>query len=618
MDQIKHLLVTGLLALVAVTAAAQSPSGLSATQRVLGYTLTDSITSRGAYFGKAGTYPVGAVLEAGSLENYAGCKIVGIRFAVSQTIGRTRAFLYQIVDNTPEEVYSQNQRTYEGWNNVFFNGDGITIAGDEQLLFGFDYIETDAMVEAEEGALCLFGYEDVDNAFMAYGNFGSGLGFYTLSGGCLCVQLIVDVSNLPAHNMNVSYFDAGFKYKQPGETIEALARFVNVGREAVSTYQLGYQLDEQEPVLTDFTSSLPSARDTTWEFKVPLPDDIVIGNHRLAVFVNTIEGEAASGKGKREETSFAVYRDVVDRSQVYMEIYSNQASPYVPYLDQAVSLLQQQTPYLCVTNVFNATSSLGISEAAYLCDLYAYTYPTFTSNRAYFPGEAYIAYDMNYYLPSVPSDMIAAILGDIVYQDLYSPSFATVGLSAEYDAATRELTVRADGQLLPEAEAIYGDVALTLLLTEDSVVARQAVYNEMLGRTSYDNSYMHHNVLRGYMTDAKGDKLTAEDRHYDVLYATVVPEKWNPANLHVVALLTKAADEITDDNVLEMDIINCNSLALAPIIAQGIETIQHSPFNIHHSAFFSLDGKRVDASSVKPGIYIVRGTDGKSKKIVVR
>ena len=76
------------------TAAPYRVEGLSSTQRAVGYAQGDSITINGARVGTAGTYPMGAILDASVLERFAGCKVVGIRYAVAQDMGRTRAFLY--------------------------------------------------------------------------------------------------------------------------------------------------------------------------------------------------------------------------------------------------------------------------------------------------------------------------------------------------------------------------------------------------------------------------------------------------------------------------------------------------------------------------------------------
>ena len=179
----KRLLTIILLAVAAMSATAQPlrVEGLSSNQRVLGYTLTDDIDVRGAAFGEADTYAIGAALPPSVLASYAGCKIVGIRIAAALNLGRTRCFVYNFTGATFEPVFEQKQRIYEDWNNVFFNGDGYEIKGDETLFFGFDYVETQAMVDAEEGGICSVG-EETDGAFYLYGDYGQGEGLYSISG----------------------------------------------------------------------------------------------------------------------------------------------------------------------------------------------------------------------------------------------------------------------------------------------------------------------------------------------------------------------------------------------------------------------------------------------------
>ena len=135
-----HQIWIALLLLVSLTVQAQ---GLSENQRLLGYIQTDSITVKDGAFGEAGTYSIGAVLTPRILSAYAGCKVVGLRMAASLDLGRARTFIYNIeASGQLTAVVEQRQRLYNGWNNVFFNGDGYVIQGNESLFFGFDYTET--------------------------------------------------------------------------------------------------------------------------------------------------------------------------------------------------------------------------------------------------------------------------------------------------------------------------------------------------------------------------------------------------------------------------------------------------------------------------------------------
>ena len=617
----RRLIIGLLLTLATLTGNAQQRrvEGLSDNQRLLGYTVTDDIDINGAAFGEAGTYSIGAALTPTALAPYAGCHVVGIRLAAAQNLGRTRMFVYNFTGTAFDLVVEQRQRIYEGWNNVFLNGEGYEIRGDETLFFGFDYVETQAMVDAEEGALCCVG-EETDGAFYLYGNYGQGEGLYSISGaGRLCVQLIIDVSTLPRNVLSLTALDAGFKYKKAGEDVEMMLNVANTGRDTIATYQLGFNIDEQEPQYADVEKTLVDGQQDVWLGSITLPDDISVGRHTLTVFVNKVNGsEPDDRRNDRLTTAFSVYADNVQRSKAYLEIYTDQNSPYVPFLNDALSQVKSKMgDMITVVNVHRPGTPLAISDAAYLCDLYAYTYPTFTINRAYFPGEAYVAYDMNDYLPVFSTEMSAGIIGDMILQDYYSPSFATVSLSGKYDADARQLTIEAEGQLLPEAQAIYGDVALTLMLSENNVQSRQTVYNIATQRTTNDKTYKHNDVLRSYITSPTGQKLTADNGTYHASFTTTLDDAWVADQLTVTALLTKAVDDVTAADIYDMDIINAASLPMSEVVqTQGIVTTGTT--NSSPSAYYSLDGKRVTTNHLRPGIYIQRTPDGGTKKVNFR
>lgn len=585
--------------------------GLSENQRLLGYIMTDSITVSGGAFGTAGTYPVGAVMTPQTLSSYAGCKIVGIRMAAALDLGRTNTFVYQ-VNNKLDTLCIQKQRVYAGWNNIFFNNGGYEIKGDETLFFGFDYVETPEMITADQGGLCGFG-DDMEGALYAYGNFGQGLNLYSLSGlGRLCVQLIVDVSSLPLYDLDITWFDTGFKYKEPGENIDAMINFSNVGRKAVGRYQLCYQLDDNDPVVSNLTDSLRTGVQADWKFSLKLPNDIATGLHTLKVFVGQVEGEALPERSKYDmkAVTFAVYRNSLSREKAYLEVYTDQTSAITPYLNDMVKLVADNSSALVTVNVHKPNTPLALISAAYLHDLYAYTHPAFSINRSFFPGEEHIAYDMNDYLPSVGAEFCAGILSDMLLQDFDTPSFASVVLDLTYNPATRKLGIKATGDMLPEAKAIYGDVALTLMITEDQVKNTQAVYNEVLKRITNNANYMHNDVLRAYVTSPLGDAITSTNNEYETNYEFTLDEGWDPANIKVVGLLTKKVDAVTEANLLDMDIINANSAELRVIA--GIETIQPT-VAAKHTGYYTLDGRRVEAKNLKSGLYIING-----KKTVIK
>ena len=599
-------------------------SQLSSDQRLVGYTVTDAIDVSGAAFGKAGTYSVGAVLTPQMLASYEGCRVVGIRVAAALNLGLSRTYIYDVSEFGMVAQVEQYQRLYEGWNEVFFNGDGYVIQGTETLFFGFDYKETDEMVSNDQGGLCGVGDEQ-EGSFYCYGDLGKGEGLYSLSGlGRLCVQLIVDVSSLPMLDMDMTYLDAGFKYKQPGEAIEGLATFANVGRAAANGFQVGWQLDDQQPVLTTVTDSvLMVGQSDSWQFICRLPQDIAVGMHTLKVFVSQVGGEPMTERSHNDtlSASFAVYRESMQRQQAYLEVYTDASSYYSALLNDALKVMKNREDIadkLAMVNVHRPGTALAVSDAAYLHGLYAYTWPTFTINRSYFPGEAYIAYDMNYYLDYqslLGADFNAGIIGDMVFQDYYSPSFAGITLQADYDADTRQFTITANGDVLPESDAIYGDLALTLMVVEDGVKSQQAIVNSTTGRVTTNRNYMHQQVLRGYLTSPIGDALQVVGGKYSVTVTRTLDSKWNADNVTIVGLLTKRADEITSANVRDYDVINATSVALSA--ASGILVPTQSSAN-QPVARFTLEGKRIPSSTLHKGITVERLSDGTVRKVLSR
>lgn len=530
----KHLLT--LLLLFPLLAFAQT--------RPLGYATTDSIDVRGALFGQMGAYTIGARMPAAG---YEGCRVVGLRLAAACDLGRTRLF----VNNLTDTLLSQRQRVYEGWNTVLFNGDGYTLRGDETLFFGFEYNETEDMVGRESGGLCCVG-SDTDGAFMA---LVDGQLLPVSGAGRLCVQLLVDVSTLPAHRLTATMFDTGFKYKQAGDAIEALLTLANTGRDTLRAPLLVLTLGADTLFHERMPDVIAPAADVTWTPRVTLPASLPIGRHELVASLPEVEGASFA-------SSFAVYREQLPRRAVYLEVYTDPSTYLSDKLAQALAPLRASDSVV-VVNVHAPGSKLALTDAAPLFERYAYTLPSFTVNRAYFPGEAHIAYDMNDYLSVLPAQMLEAILNDMVLQDLATPSFASLQLTGAL--ADGHLTLTASGQLLDEAEAIYGPVALTLMLTEDNVAAPQQVMSGM-GRPTTSSAYRHQAALRRIVTPLDGEPLPALNGDYTTTFSIDLDPAWDPTRLRAVALLTKAG-EPDAATLRDYDIINVASLPLTTLTA---------------------------------------------------
>ena len=208
---------------------------------------------------------------------------------------------------------------------------------------------------------------------------------------------------------------------------------------------------------------------------------------------------------------------------------------------------------------------------------------------------------------------VPGILGNLIAQDIASAAFATVDIAAEYDEQTRQLSVDVSGDLSPDAEAMFGDIAVTVLLTEDNVTAAQRIINPADNRETTNARYVHNHVLRQYVTSPIGDVVPMADNRYTGHFTTTLSDNWKAEDVKVVAFVTRAADAVTDDNVLEMDVVGANDFALSTIVS-GINDLSLDPSQTSTPDYFTLDGRHVGAAPTQPGIYILR-QGGQCRKV---
>ena len=582
----------------------------SSTEKIVGYAVTDDIDVSGAYFGEAGTYTIGARLGPDFLSDYKGCRIIGMRVAVGCDLGRTRMFLYNMASGEAVAVHEQNQRLYSGWNDISFSGDGYTISGDETYFFGYDYVETADMVSDKKGGVNAVG-SDYTDAFMLLSN---GTLYPVTNVGRLCVQLIVDVSNLPTEKMSFTFFDPGFRYKESSEGFQLTTTLRNVGRNDISTFRMGYKFDDLAPVYEDVETPAASGATAEWSFTSAIPESLGVGAHTLTAWVESINGKDPVEPCERT-AYFGIYNDELTRHRVYVEVYADQNSYYSAKFDAALAAAApsagDKTEYV---KVFAPGNQLAIDDAAWLHELYAYTLPSFTVDRSYFPCEAHVAYDMNDYLLQFPLELQSAILQDMIGYDDSSRCFADINLTGNYDEATRGLTVNVSGNLLPEATAIHGDLSVTLMLVEDGVVSPQTTINAM-NRVVVDNNYKHNNVLRSYITSPHGNKVSIDGNAYSASFSTTLDAAWNADNMRVIGIIAPIADDLNADNLTRYDITNANTMKVtgnAAINDVNVDNAVEGP-----AEYFTLDGRRAP-EPLAPGFYIKRLANGQSSKILVK
>ena len=603
-----------LLAAAAFCAAAQDTDmGLASNERVIGYTVTNDIDVKEGAFGTAGTYPLGAYMMAGNLKPYAGCRIVGLRVAAGMDLGRSRTFLYSVDGDQMTLVHEQRQRLYEGWNRIDFNGDGFTIELGKDLFFGFDYTETPEMVAADKGGLAAVG-EDASGATMLFQDNQ----LQVMTGiGMLCVQLIIDVTNMNPYAIYYDTFDTGFKYKQANEEIEIFTIIRNVGRDAISTLRMAWQFDDHAPQYVDLAANIPSGGTYTWNQTLAKPEGLGIGAHTLCVFPSQANGtEIAANEDNTRSDDIAIYTESLPHNAVLVETFTNSSAPASILMNDVVNKCGDLGGKAILVQHHSPGTPLATPESAALFERYAFSSPVFTLDRSYYPGEPTIAYNPDEFMIGLMGvDFAVGLLDGMVAQNLAYPNFATLSATGKCNADNSMLSLEVNVDALPEASAIYGTMALHVMLVEDNVKSSQSLTG-IGGRPITNNNYIHNNVVRLNHTGVKGQPVTLENNTAKVNFEIPLDKSWKPADMRAVVYITKYFDEEIPANLRDADITNAIALPLAGIAS--VDEIATDGAIDGPSTYYTIGGTQVSGDNLAPGLYIERRADGSARKILVK
>lgn len=609
----KTKFIAVLTALISTCAAAvaQDDMGLDPQQMVIGHTVTNSIDMDDSFIGEAGKYTLGARFSGELLEPYVGCKVVGVRFAIGVPQGRTRAFLCNVKGDNVYDLAAKNVNAVAGWNKVIFS-EPFTIAEGDDLFYGYDYVETAEMAASEKGGICSVA-GGAQNGALLYSN---GVFLSISEIGNLCVQLIIDATSLTPYNMNIGFFDTGFKYKHIQETFEVFTQLMNNGSDVISSFRIGWAFDSDELTYKDINSHVAPGSAYTWQEALPYPSWLGVGRHTLRVVLVSAEGKELPAGGKKEHVqAFCVYRDYCRRRHEYFEVYADQYNVLTSLQNDVLATLPSSTSgMMCIAQVYPKGSVLECNISGDLFDRYAYTTPCFTSNRALFPGENFVAYDFNDYFGVFPNDLFHGILEGIVEQDYEMPTFADIALEGKYDEGARTVTVKATiDSRYEEVQKMYGNLALNLLVIENDVLASQYVLNPKGTAIMEQGAYLHPNVVRHACFGTDGIKVETSGQPVVIEHTITLPAAWDASNVRIVGILTPyhAPGEVVD--LSDLDVINCDTLPVSAMEA-GVAAVAAPEGN---PEFYTLDG--IPASRpLAPGIYIARYPNGVARKLLVK
>lgn len=256
------------------------------------------------------------------------------------------------------------------------------------------------------------------------------------------------------------------------------------------------------------------------------------------------------------------------RHKHLVELVTSQGCAYCPWGDRVLELLAEIRPDIArvsIHNNLNASDQFRTFKADAIGNLLRYdAMPEAAFDRTPYQG----VFMQVVSVPPEYSQAKAQAFSDQLDTNVTTPVLADVVIDADYDQATRKLTVTVSGDIKSNFFSTFGTAAnstgLTIYLTEDSLVAWQQD-----GSTRVED-FVHNNVFRETMTNYKGDALMWNDEktHYQNTYAYTLKAGWMPENMNIVAFVHRST--VTTP---VQEVINCQSMAIRDLLEQPVEPV---------------------------------------------
>lgn len=247
--------------------------------------------------------------------------------------------------------------------------------------------------------------------------------------------------------------------------------------------------------------------------------------------------------------------------------------------------------------------------------------PAFATDRSYLPRNPLATFNTH----SIAYDFIYPNFASPVYESaLKVPTFASVNTSVQSDGNECEIEVygKIEPGIMPEGESLY----MTVYVIEDGIVSTSQEFPDSPELEAiYKGVYTHNDVIRLSLTEMYGDKIESEGEFSKKFTCELEPE-WNRDNMRVVAFLNRSGERHGHMQVINSvetglkanSVKSIESGALKSFAIEGHDIVAAPGYGIE---VYTLDGTRVSASGLRPGIYIVKtsGTNSSSAcKVTVK
>lgn len=453
------------------------------------------------------------------------------------------------------------------------------------------------------------------NLYTYFGETNEWINRSTTQPLTLPLQLVVEpVAGTTMSELVVSHIELP-NYTEVGKVINVDYWLTNASSTPINDFELDVQIDNKS-VKTITVEQGVGVGETNRKFSIAelQPNISTAGKHNLALVLKKVNGkELKDVKGVENNHKVLYYKEVVARQKTLVEEYTSERCNNCYRGVQNIKELKKRQPDMVMVAVH-------LNETAYPDDVAAPEsqfikrmanvrgLPSFACNRtAFIYNKQETIANPNIAGESSP-ELTKVIDNFYNFSKKNTCVFSTLGIVNKYDKDSRKIKITVTGTGVNKAKELLEDYALFVLVTENNVDGHQGDENGYLVEVK------HQDVLRGYVSDVKGDNdLVWEGDNFTKTYDFTIQNDWKPVDLEIVAFIAPKIKEI-GVNLESLAVQNCISgpLAKDPNAIENVAT----DLPAKEVGRYNIKGQRISAP--QKGINIVKFSGGKVLKEIVK
>ncbi len=569
-------------------------------------------------FAKLGTYRAFLKVPVADATKYAGAQITGVKVGLGEFAKDHNAQILILKDlEGSEPIYTQAfTPTQTSWNEVALETP-YTINGEEiyigyQINSGTSPFGVDNLIANENSDIV--GLEDKGS--YKYLHIGSQ-GF-----GNNCIKIVLTGDKLPKYDFSVE--DLTIKqYVTTGEEFSISTTVKNIASEAISSFDVAYQIGNAEPVVSTITLDEALVNSKSYTFSI---DKLVVnesGMYDVTVTVSNLNGQADEYEANNSMTKAITAVSTFVPRKLLLENFSTAQCGNCPRVHEIIKevLMDRNDVAWVVHHAGYGTDTYTIDASSKYLWFYGTggTYaPAAMLDRRFLKEIDALGARGIVTAPVFFPDSKESLIKYINYC-AEQPAFISLNITDVYNEETRELTVRVTGESSAELAVVPN---INIFLTENGLTGYQS---------GGGNKYTHDHVVRKVMTSTWGDQLTFDNNKFDVTYTCTLDEAWKAENMSVVAFVA----DYNEKNYNECTVHNTEFKVLEYGAAVGkltndqcrvmsINKTVNFTGKYNNAAVYTIDGRLVQVANGKAcitldnaGVYIVV-VDGVSHKVIVK